>query len=126
MSSKKEMIEALKNEKRLLEDQIAGMRREIMFKDENIKKQHISLNEAREEFKEKYAKLLERYIAMMERTARIDEQSENTVEVIRCKDCEHFYQDGNIKLCRHWNCHSTEDDAYCSYAKMKGGEEEWE
>lgn len=42
-------------------------------------------------------------------------------EVVRCKDCENFYQDGNIKLCRHWNCHSTEDDAYCSYAKMKGG-----
>ena len=44
-------------------------------------------------------------------------------KVVRCKDCEHFYQDGNIKLCRHWNCHSTEDDAYCSYAKMKGGAE---
>lgn len=41
-------------------------------------------------------------------------------EVVRCKDCEHFYQDGNIKICRHWNCHSTEEDAYCSYAKMKG------
>jgi hypothetical protein len=44
-------------------------------------------------------------------------------EVVRCKDCEHFYQDGNIKLCRHWNCHSTEDNAYCSFAKMKGGAE---
>jgi hypothetical protein len=44
-------------------------------------------------------------------------------EVVRCKDCKHFYQDGNIKICRHWNCHSTEDNAYCSYAKMKGGAE---
>jgi hypothetical protein len=44
-------------------------------------------------------------------------------EVVRCKDCKHFYQDGNVKVCRHWNCHSTEDDAYCSYAKMKGGAE---
>ena len=42
-------------------------------------------------------------------------------EIVRCKDCEHFYQDGTFKVCRHWNCHSTEDDAYCSYAKMKGG-----
>ena len=50
-------------------------------------------------------------------------QKEDNAEVVRCKDCEHFYQDGNIKLCRHWNCHSTEDDAYCSYAKMKGGAE---
>lgn len=41
-------------------------------------------------------------------------------EVVRCKDCEHFYQDGTIKVCRHWNCHSTEDNAYCSFAKMKG------
>ena len=44
-------------------------------------------------------------------------------EVVRCKDCEHFYQDGTLKVCRHWNCHSTEDDAYCSFAKMKGGAE---
>lgn len=43
-------------------------------------------------------------------------------EVVRCKDCEYFYQDGILKVCRHWNCHSTEDDAYCSFAKMKGGE----
>lgn len=50
------------------------------------------------------------------------ERSEQS-EVVRCKDCEHFYQDGNVKICRHWNCHSTKDDAYCSYAKMKGGAE---
>ena len=42
-------------------------------------------------------------------------------EVIRCKDCEYLYRNGNIKVCKHWNCHSTTDDAYCSYAKMKGG-----
>ena len=44
-------------------------------------------------------------------------------EVVRCKDCKHFYQDRNVKVCRHWNCHSTEEDAYCSYAKKKGGAE---
>lgn len=43
-------------------------------------------------------------------------------EVVRCKDCKYFYQDSNIKVCKHWNCHSTIDDAYCSYAKMKGSE----
>ena len=47
----------------------------------------------------------------------------DVVEVVRCKDCKYFYQDGNIKVCKHWNCHSTIDDAYCSYAKMKCGEE---
>ena len=44
-------------------------------------------------------------------------------EVVRCKDCEHFYQVGDVRGCRHWNYHSTKDDAYCSYAKMKGGAE---
>lgn len=44
----------------------------------------------------------------------------DVVEVVRCKDCKYFYQNGNIKVCKHWNCHSTIDDAYCSYAKMKG------
>ena len=41
----------------------------------------------------------------------------DVVEVVRCKDCKYFYQDGNIKVCRHWNCHSTTDDAYCSYGE---------
>ena len=41
----------------------------------------------------------------------------NAVEVVRCKDCKYFYQDGNIKVCKHWNCHSTTDDAYCSYGE---------
>lgn len=44
-------------------------------------------------------------------------------EVVKCKDCEHFYQDGNVKVCRHWNCHSTEENAYCSYGEAKGGGE---
>ena len=47
----------------------------------------------------------------------------DVVEVVRCKDCEYFYQDGNIKVCKYWNCHSTTYNAYCSYAKMKGGVE---
>lgn len=47
----------------------------------------------------------------------------DVVQVVRCKDCKYFYQDGNIKACKHWNCHSTTYDAYCSYAKMKEGEE---
>lgn len=48
-------------------------------------------------------------------------QTAEVVEVVRCKDCEYLYQDGNIKACKHWNCHSTTDDSYCSYAKKKGG-----
>ena len=44
-------------------------------------------------------------------------------EVIRCKDCKYFYPYGEVRICRHWNCHATKDDACCSYAKMKGGAE---
>ena len=46
----------------------------------------------------------------------------DVVEIVRCKDCQYFYQDGDIKVCKHWNCHSTTDDAYCSYAKKKDDE----
>lgn len=49
-------------------------------------------------------------------------ETADVVQIVRCRDCEYFYQDGNIKVCKHWNCHSATDDAYCSYAKMKGGE----
>ena len=48
---------------------------------------------------------------------------DNVVKVVRCRDCKYFYQDGDIKVCKHWNCHSTTYDAYCSYAKMKEDEE---
>lgn len=43
----------------------------------------------------------------------------NVVEVVRCKDCEYFYKDGNIKVCKHWNCHTTTDDAYCSFGERR-------
>ena len=76
MRKEKQIIETLRGRIDFLEDQVAEMRREIMFKDDHISKLQVSLNEAREEFKEKYSKLLERYIAMMERTAGIDEQRE--------------------------------------------------
>ena len=49
----------------------------------------------------------------------------DVVEIVRCKDCQYFYQDGNIKVCKHWNCHSTTDDSYCSYAKKKDDERWW-
>lgn len=46
----------------------------------------------------------------------------DAVQVILCKDCQYFHQDWNIKVCKHWNCHTTTPDAYCSYAKMKDGD----
>ncbi len=57
------------------------------------------------------------------RNAILQTPAEDVVEVVRCKDCEHFYQVGDVRICRHWNYHSTKDDAYCSCAKMKGGAE---
>ena len=45
--------------------------------------------------------------------------SSDIVEVVRCKDCKYFYQNGNIKVCKHWNLHSTTDGAYCSYGERR-------
>lgn len=43
----------------------------------------------------------------------------DVVEVVRCKDCRYFYKDGNIKVCKHWNCHTTTDDSYCSFRERR-------
>ena len=37
----------------------------------------------------------------------------------RCKDCEFFYNNGVLQLCRYWNGHATTEWNYCSYAKLK-------
>ena len=56
------------------------------------------------------------------RRAIAQAKNADVVEVIRCKDCQYFYQDGNIKVCKHWSCHSTTYNAYCSCAKKKDRE----
>lgn len=69
-------------------------------------------------------------------------QSENTVEVVRCKDCEYWDRD-NIKKhtyssddstladfaeCKYWSdyvtCHSTRYNDYCSLAKRRADNEQ--
>ncbi len=54
-------------------------------------------------------------------------QSENTVEVVRCKDC--YYCEklpgvlGTCLHCSHW-CKDVDDDTFCSNGfSMKGGAE---
>lgn len=55
-------------------------------------------------------------------------QSENTVEVVKCKNCKHW----NMLTEKHWGecreplgdyryCETAEND-FCSYGEMKGGE----
>ena len=46
-------------------------------------------------------------------------ESADVQEVVQCKDCKYFYQDSNIKVCKHWNCHSTTDGAYCSCGERR-------
>ena len=48
-----------------------------------------------------------------------------SIEIVRCKDCEHRYWD---KTSEFWTCYHTmdlaiEDNDFCSLAKMKGGAE---
>ena len=45
-----------------------------------------------------------------------------TIEIVRCKDCEHFYRVGDVRICRYWNYHATKDDAYCSYGERRSDE----
>ena len=55
----------------------------------------------------------------------VDEQpTADVISVVRCKDCKYFYQNGNIKVCKHWNCHSTTDDDYCSYGERRKEDED--
>lgn len=46
-------------------------------------------------------------------------ETADVVQVVRCVDCKYFYQDSNIKVCKHWNCHSTTDGTYCSYGERR-------
>ena len=58
-------------------------------------------------------------------------QSENTVEVVRCKDCKHYkpqtqskWWDNKTKYCCRGTTVKVKDNDFCSYGepKMKGGE----
>ena len=61
------------------------------------------------------------FVRGMELVKRVENETPtaDVQEVVRCKDCKYFYQDSNIKVCKHWNCHSTIDDAYCSYGERR-------
>ena len=45
-------------------------------------------------------------------------ETTDVVQVVRCKDCKHFYN-GNFKACRHWNYHSVTETDFCSCGKRK-------
>lgn len=74
--NKKKELERLKDENDLLRGCKSGLQRQIMMQQEQIKKLEILLQEAKEDSKEKYTELLEKYITMMERMVRLNEQRE--------------------------------------------------
>ncbi len=41
-------------------------------------------------------------------------------ELIRCKDCKHWYCYGDETFCSELGIYDTNKDSYCSYAKRKG------
>ena len=52
-------------------------------------------------------------------------QSENTVEIVRCKECRNCEKVpsmlGIVLYCNEW-CKDVDEDTFCSFgAKMKGG-----
>lgn len=54
-------------------------------------------------------------------------QSENTVEIVRCKECRNCEKVpsilGTVLYCNEW-CKDVAEDTFCSFgAKMKGGVE---
>lgn len=40
-------------------------------------------------------------------------------ELIRCKDCKHWYCYGDETFCSELGIYDTNKDSYCSYAKRK-------
>ena len=71
---------------------------------------------------EKYAvEWKKRLVAEIDKlqTALFSNNIQIAQEVVRCKDCKHFYN-GNFKACRHWNYHSVTETDFCSYGKRKG------
>ena len=78
---------------------------------------------------EKHGHISMRVLAEALYNAGYRKQSENTVEVVRCKDCEHYGLNSPIvknKHCLYFSGYDeifTEPNDYCSFAKMKGGAE---
>lgn len=79
MSKKKEierLNERLKDENSRLRERILDLQTADVYKREENKELRIMLQEAKEDFDQRYAELLEKYITMMERMVRLNEQRE--------------------------------------------------
>ena len=74
--SKKKEIETLKDNNRFLQNRVSGLEQTNRIYNLRIEELEASLKEVEKAYDEKYAGLLERYITMLERTARINEQRE--------------------------------------------------
>ena len=53
--------------------------------------------------------------------------AENNTQIVRCKDCEYYDKSGNEseswEICTLHHHGTTGDNDFCSWAKMKGGNE---
>lgn len=60
------------------------------------------------------------------RKLMVEAPAADVVEVVRCKECEHFVVNGQGTWCKKQSCihtaHRFPND-YCSYGVRKGGEE---
>lgn len=74
--SKKKEIETLKDNIRFLQNKVECLEKINMLHRIRIGELEESLQEANKAHEDKYTELLEKYITMMERTARINEQRE--------------------------------------------------
>lgn len=63
------------------------------------------------------------YFALQGRVAELEKQLENSVEVVRCSDCEYR---GDEMACpiEGNDLHHISDYDYCSWGERKGGDSE--
>ena len=45
-------------------------------------------------------------------------------EVVRCKDCKHWYADADTGMACEFTNMSQPEDGYCNWGERKGGEDE--
>ena len=50
------------------------------------------------------------------------ESTRTKVEVVRCKDCKHWYQDADSGMACEFTNMSQPEDGFCNWAEIKDGE----
>ena len=54
----------------------------------------------------------------------VEQPTIDAVEVVRCRDCKHWYQDADSGMACEFTNMSQPEDGFCNWAEIKDGEQD--